>query len=155
MNRDKAQLSTADLARAGKDETARGDLEEIDFRGQSDEQITARDTVIDRPATPATQQNIEPGRAQESSSPSRSTPPAKTASADVHGERTPLFAEKDAADLRKRWSDIQTGFVDEPRRAVEQADSLVAEAIPCAATIASNDVRLRTPSRCSIKRSIP
>jgi hypothetical protein len=26
-----------------------------------------------------------------------------------------------------RWSGIQTGFVDEPRRAVEEADSLVAE----------------------------
>ena len=40
-----------------------------------------------------------------------------------------LFAEHDAANLRKRWSDIQTAFVDEPRRSVEQADSLVAEAM--------------------------
>jgi|SRR4051812_32719144 hypothetical protein len=39
----------------------------------------------------------------------------------------PLFAEKDTTDLRKRWSDVQAGFVDEPRRAVEQADSLVAD----------------------------
>jgi hypothetical protein len=29
--------------------------------------------------------------------------------------------------FRSRWTSIQTGFVDEPRRAVEQADSLVAE----------------------------
>ncbi len=42
-------------------------------------------------------------------------------------DRAPLFAEQDAASLRKLWSDVQAGFVDEPRRAVEQADSLVAD----------------------------
>src|ERR671934_88507 len=40
-----------------------------------------------------------------------------------------LFPEKDANDFRTRWTDIQTGFVDEPRRSVEQADALVAERI--------------------------
>ena len=38
-----------------------------------------------------------------------------------------LFPEKEANDFRTRWTDIQTGFVDEPRRSVEQADALVAE----------------------------
>lgn len=38
-----------------------------------------------------------------------------------------LFAAEDAAGFRTRWGGIQTGFVDEPRRAVEEADSLVAE----------------------------
>ena len=32
-------------------------------------------------------------------------------------------------DLRNRWDHIQTGFVDEPRTAVQQADELVASAI--------------------------
>jgi hypothetical protein len=41
--------------------------------------------------------------------------------------RAPLFPERDVADLRKRWSDIQTTFVDEPRQAVERGDSLVAD----------------------------
>src|SRR5437667_9484982 len=40
-----------------------------------------------------------------------------------------LFPEKEADDFRTRWTDIQTGFVDEPRRSVEQADALVAEVI--------------------------
>src|SRR5919202_4430167 len=39
----------------------------------------------------------------------------------------PLFDSSRAETLRGRWADIQAGFVDEPRRAVEQADSLVAE----------------------------
>ena len=40
-----------------------------------------------------------------------------------------LFPEKEATDFHTRWTDIQTGFVDEPRRSVEQADALVAEVI--------------------------
>jgi len=44
-------------------------------------------------------------------------------------QSTPLFATHEAQELRSRWSDIQAGFVDEPRKAVEQADGLVAAAI--------------------------
>jgi hypothetical protein len=40
-----------------------------------------------------------------------------------------LFPENEANNFRTRWTEIQTGFVDEPRRAVEQADALVAEVI--------------------------
>jgi len=42
---------------------------------------------------------------------------------------TALFPENESKDFHKRWTDIQTAFVDEPRRAVEQADELVAEVI--------------------------
>jgi hypothetical protein len=47
------------------------------------------------------------------------------------GEEAPstLFPENETNDFRTRWTDIQTGFVDEPRKAVEQADALVAEVI--------------------------
>lgn len=37
-----------------------------------------------------------------------------------------LFPAEEGERLRHRWSEIQTGFVDEPRQAVEQADGLVA-----------------------------
>ena len=39
----------------------------------------------------------------------------------------PLFAQNDAQDFRSRWERIQSGFVDEPRKAVEQADQFAAE----------------------------
>ena len=42
---------------------------------------------------------------------------------------TPLFSSQEATDLYARWNAIQVGFVDEPRQAVEQADSLVAGAM--------------------------
>jgi hypothetical protein len=42
-------------------------------------------------------------------------------------ERTALFPGEEAESFRSRWDEIQTNFVDEPRSAVEQADSLVAQ----------------------------
>jgi hypothetical protein len=41
----------------------------------------------------------------------------------------PLFSTDEAAKLRQRWDAIQVGFVDEPRKSVEEADSLVAAAM--------------------------
>ena len=41
-------------------------------------------------------------------------------------EPVPLFSESEMKDFRSQWSNLQTGFVDEPRRTVEGADKLVA-----------------------------
>jgi hypothetical protein len=38
----------------------------------------------------------------------------------------PLFTAAEMEDFRSQWSNLQTGFVDEPRRTVENADKLVA-----------------------------
>jgi hypothetical protein len=37
----------------------------------------------------------------------------------------PLFSESEMGDFRSQWSKVQTGFVDEPRRTVKEADKLV------------------------------
>lgn len=42
---------------------------------------------------------------------------------------TPLFPNSELDNLRIRWKEIQTAFVDQPRQAVEQADGLVASAM--------------------------
>ena len=54
---------------------------------------------------------------------------AGMARGEVSNEAHPLFLEDVANDFRARWDRIQTGFVDEPRQAVQQADELVAQAI--------------------------
>jgi glutathione S-transferase len=66
--------------------------------------------------------------------PRRDTPAAdehagtRKAEPPVAAETHPLLLhEEEARGLRSRWEAIQTGFVDEPRAAVEQADVLVAE----------------------------
>jgi len=59
-------------------------------------------------------------------------PPAAQAAADAGTADTAtkaghLLAVDDAEAFRARWTDVQHGFVDAPRQAVEQADGLVAE----------------------------
>ena len=51
----------------------------------------------------------------------------------------PLFVSEDAGGYRTRWSAIQTGFVDEPRKAVEEADALVAEVMKRLAEIFADE----------------
>lgn len=51
---------------------------------------------------------------------------ARAQGARSGAETTALFPDNELGDLRTRWDRIQAGFVDEPRKAVEEADSLVA-----------------------------
>jgi hypothetical protein len=54
---------------------------------------------------------------------------AETTNATHAADTAPLFPSNELEELRSRWNNIQTAFVDEPRRAVEQADGLVASAM--------------------------
>ncbi len=62
----------------------------------------------------------------------RARPPASTAGSAGNGmagtgDAGPLLGGAESEGFRARWTDVQTGFVDAPRRSVEQADALVAE----------------------------
>ena len=107
------RLSTDDLARRG-DEQSRGRSEEqMVNRGMAEPKYS---DVPEAPRTEAPQAAAQP-RAQ-----GRASEPQPRS--DL---KAPLFAGDEAGRFRQRWSDIQAGFVDEPRKAVQQADSLVAE----------------------------
>jgi hypothetical protein len=74
---------------------------------------------------PDTTAMSEPGApADASRSPARNAAADRSAAPD---EAASLLAEDEAQDFRSRWDTVQTGFVDEPRRSVEQADALVAD----------------------------
>lgn len=96
---DRRDLSTADLAAAADRST-----------GESTAELERR--LDDR--------EVQRARA--------GTGPADVAAAAA-GRETPLLAQDLVNDFHNKWNDIQAGFVDEPRRAVEQADGLVADAI--------------------------
>jgi len=53
----------------------------------------------------------------------------ETNMADTAADRAALLESSLLDEFNKRWTEIQTGFVDEPRRAVEQADALVSDVI--------------------------
>ena len=62
--------------------------------------------------------------------PPAAEPPAATdgaPAAEPTETDAPLLAEDQAGTYRRRWEEIQAAFVDEPRRAVEDADGLVAQ----------------------------
>jgi len=58
---------------------------------------------------------------------SRGVTTGKTSTAD-HGQ-VDLFPADELTGFRTRWDAIQTGFVDQPRAAVEQADALVSQVV--------------------------
>jgi hypothetical protein len=62
----------------------------------------------------------------EASDRDRETDPEAVGAAERDEEPTPLFTDDQGGQYRDRWRTIQTGFVDDPRRSVEDADQLVA-----------------------------
>ena len=57
----------------------------------------------------------------------------------TENENAPLFPSEELSGLRSRWKEVQTAFVDEPRKAVEQADGLVASAMKRLAEVFANE----------------
>jgi hypothetical protein len=117
LKRKEEQLSTADLA--GRGDNLKPELVEDPSRprpvqraiGEVRKDATeARDDMRRDEDAPRAQGNIP------QASDTRPSP----------GNPTPLFSESDVTDLRGRWGNVQASFVDEPRKAVQEADNLVA-----------------------------
>jgi hypothetical protein len=102
---------------------------------RKDEQLTTADLAgrrdIDRPERDEDAEDMSRPRPVGSETYNAGTPRAASGFGVHRTENavnapTPLFADSDIEDLRARWSNVQAGFVDEPRQAVENADKLVA-----------------------------
>jgi hypothetical protein len=119
-----AAYNTADES----DDTYDGEI--IETRVDSAPQSTASQSTA---SADAGRQN--PNRQEFAYGRSASSAPVSktvaTESSDAQGSRenAPLFAENELRDFRARWDQVQTSFVDEPRHAVEQADTLVATVV--------------------------
>lgn len=59
--------------------------------------------------------------------------------AKVAPAHTALFNDRECTDFRSRWDEIQIHFVDDPRKATEDADALVAETMRRLAEIFSEE----------------
>lgn len=73
--------------------------------------------------------------ADENTQPGKEIVPAKSANGQTDGAYAaenfegPLFADAELKSFRDRWDQVQASFVDEPREAVRNADSLVASVV--------------------------
>ena len=68
-----------------------------------------------------------PARTVEPTAPATWTDPS-TAGTDLSTEES-LFGNDKLSDLRSRWDHVQSGFVDDPRESVQQADGLVSDVV--------------------------
>jgi hypothetical protein len=119
-DRDLTEPTTADPAsRSSEEATPRGADREPSSaeRGPRDEPEIVEDEAR------------EDGPSSDRSGPAPAERPAADAEtpAKAQEETTTLFPHDDRDSYQNRWKNIQAGFVDEPRRAVEQADALVAD----------------------------
>jgi len=96
-----------------KEETLTGEILTDETLTTADIAHPVRDGLV--PPAAIDQRNMQP--TQNTLTPSRTV------------EANPLFPDDELHNFRARWDQVQTSFVDEPRQAVEQADSLVANAV--------------------------
>ncbi|HEU0369502.1 MAG TPA: hypothetical protein VFR42_09845 [Candidatus Acidoferrum sp.] len=119
---DEENISTADLAGARTDAATdreverarRGDIIDVQPDNRNVAAVEVQKTEVTAQAVPVEQV----GGSAAAAAPRSNEP-----------ERGPLFSAEEAVNLRSRWDAIQVGFVDEPRRSVQEADSLVATAM--------------------------
>jgi len=113
-------LTTADIAQADRSRESRSAV--IDDRQTS----IAEDRRLQDSGGPLVARGPDDrsGRTAENEvqSVAQSSPVAQSSAGQ-------LFPEDELHNFRARWDSIQTSFVDEPRKAVEQADSLVANVV--------------------------
>ncbi len=116
---DDDDLTTADLA--GK--TRATGTESEGQEAEQDNELRSADTVESGRREQA--EGAESEAAPMSGDPSQVG--AGEHEPDADRERSPLLPEGEAVEFQARWKALQTSFVDEPRRAVEEGDALVAE----------------------------
>ena len=113
------------------DDMARDDLGPSPARTEDRAPDRAPDAELDRDRLQQQDDRTIEGARDREPAPAAVGEPAATMAPDAGaaGATTagPLLAADDAEGFRARWTDVQTGFVDAPRQAVERADELVAE----------------------------
>lgn len=119
------RLSTADLAGGTSTRPNTGSTPP----GTRDPMTDNRDTELKSDvAERSDRMPNDPGMASTPHRTSQLANPAATDGAKTSADSAePLFPSGEAEGFRTRWLEVQTGFVDEPRSAVEKADGLVAE----------------------------
>lgn len=91
----------------------------------SDRDVAENPDPLERATDANSRALITPPPAQPAAATNRSTAGASAAPA-LDSERIALFTPTEANGFRSQWDRIQVGFVDEPRKSVEEADALVA-----------------------------
>jgi hypothetical protein len=134
------RLFTRDIAHAAAERRERLRQEEL----QRDRTVTPAGTAPALDTVPRGERIVDPTPQTDPPPRVDPTPVARPIdeAADrvaVNPEAHAIFPGEEAGGFRSRWEAIQTGFVDEPRAAVEQADGLVAQVVTRLAEVFSEE----------------
>jgi hypothetical protein len=108
LRNEREEITTADIAQPNRPDHSLAEADEMD---EIDE---GRPKPVQSERTAATLTTAQ------------GTSSSVQGSANSEAQTTPLFPNNELQDLQTNWGSIHPAFVDEPRKAVEQADSLVA-----------------------------
>jgi hypothetical protein len=131
MSRPDEPLTTRDLASSPAEQ--RGEPEAQDSREPPETAARDDDATSPEPApaSPSTDDLVQPRGERDANVTERGAEPSAEVAGPAaepapDGDQAPLLAEHEGAEFGSRWESIQANFVDDPRRAVEEADGLVA-----------------------------
>ena len=98
---------------------------------EQEQQTTPEATARTGDSSQEQQQAAGGDRGREEGTSGTAQPNSRAARAEdgSREDRASLFSSEEAERYRARWDSLQTGFVDEPRQMVEQADNLVDEVL--------------------------
>ncbi len=137
LNRTEERLTTADMAARSSSRAVGSQVEPAIVPEETITETPAKRTALRTEKINRGNWNDTPALVNRSNSENLPTAvdrrdwddtPATTTDQQIRdpGVATALFSDSDIGDLRSRWSNVQTEFVDEPRQAVQEADQLVA-----------------------------
>ena len=113
-----------------QDDTNRDDTPDGEVGSSRGKPLSAAGSIGATPQTSTSRAGMgrQPASQPPASSSGRESAVPQTTAAASPADRNEnaLFDQDELRDLRTRWDQVQTSFVDEPRHAVEQADTLVA-----------------------------
>jgi hypothetical protein len=122
--RDKSDTTVEDRP----DESDRQAFEDLAFREKADQSPDQpTDTAKVEPEQPSERRGTAAMAAVQMAEPAGERKRAESASGDEDEKTTPLFDEQATNTYRQRWQEVQSRFVDDPRKAVTEADVLVAD----------------------------
>ena len=152
MNEERPRLSTRDIAdvsarrrereREGERERERDDRDP-NRPSSANTPASVNTQPAPNAAAPAvnaprdTPSAVNPPPTMSTADPSNAPPQGAVAADDAR--ELALFPPEEAASYRSRWEDIQIGFVDQPKTAVEEADALVAQVVTRLAEVFSEE----------------
>jgi hypothetical protein len=148
-------MTTHDMQPEMADQTVRGDRraetqnverprESADTTGDFANPMEPRQAPAETYEAPA--ENYEPPLETDQAPDDSYQPPVETGQAPVQSHAAPgesqsapvdtaessdamLFADSELTDMRSRWVEVQSAFVDDPRDCVQKADGLVADVV--------------------------